>query len=117
MDALESKGYVLRAIDSSECFEAFSYKNCLGLLLNIAVERPFISSIPIVCSFVKSGRHWLTIKSVDEEKYYNFDSKFSRPELIGYESDLIAYLNKLDRVQTYIYIVIEESIAAKFEQE
>ncbi|CAF3298874.1 unnamed protein product [Rotaria socialis] len=116
MDALNSKGYVLRAIDISECFETFSYKDCLGLLLNIVVERPFISSIPIVCSFAKPGRHWLTIKSVDGEKYYNFDSKLSQPELIGYQSDLVAYLNKLDRVQTYFYIVIEEDLAAKFEQ-
>ena len=116
LDALKSQGYTLRAIDVNESLDKFNFKDCLGLLLNIPIERPFFDRLPVIRSFTKPGRHWLTIKSTDGEQFFNFDSKFSKPRLIGNQNDLIQYLNTLDRAQTYMYIVIEESMMEKFEQ-
>lgn len=115
IEALNSQGYILRAIDPSESLDTFSYKDCFGLLLNITVGRPIIDHIPILCSLGKPGRHWLSIKSLDGEQYYNFDSKLSHPKLIGDQNDLIEYLSSFDRAQTYIYIVLDEKFAEKFE--
>jgi josephin len=116
LDALKNEGYTLRAIDINESFDAFNFKDCFGLLLNIPLERPFFDRLPLVRSFTKPGRHWLAIKSIDGKQYYNFDSKLSQPNLIGNQTDLIQYLNTLDRAQSYMYIVIEEAMSEKFEQ-
>ena len=116
LDALKSKGYTLRAIDINESFDIFNYKDAFGLLLNVPLERPFFDRLPVIRTFTKPGRHWLTIKSVDEEQYFDFDSKFSQPKLIGNQNDLVEYLNKLDRPQSYVYIVIHESMIDRFEQ-
>jgi josephin len=116
LDALKSQGYTLRAIDVNEPFDKFNFKDYFGLLLNIPLERPFFDRLPVIRSFTKPGRHWLSIKSIDGEQFYNFDSKYSKPKLIGNQDDLIQFLNTLDRAQTYMYIVIEESMVEKFEQ-
>lgn len=115
LDALQSEGYTLRAIDISESFEKFPFKDCFGLLLNTPLERAFFDRLPVVRSFTKPGRHWLTIKSIDQKNYYDLDSKLSQPELIGDESKLIERLKKYNRAQTYMYIVVHASMYAKFE--
>lgn len=111
LDALEVYGYTLRAIDPSEPFEKVNFKDCFGLLLNVPLERQFFDNIPLVRKFTKPGRHWLAIKSIDHENYYNFDSKLSHPQLIGNENKLIEHLDKLNRMQTYIYTVIRGTLA------
>jgi josephin len=116
LEALKRKGYTLRAIDINEAFERFDFKDCFGLLLNITIERPYFDRLPLVRKFTKPSRHWLAIKSIDGEQFYDLDSKLSKPKLIGNQTNLIAYLNALDRAQSYMYIVIEESMAEKFEQ-
>ena len=116
LDALKNEKYTLRAIDVNESFDSFNYKDCFGLLLNIPIERPYLNRLPLIRSLTKPGRHWLTIKSLDGEQYFNLDSKLSKPELIGNQTDLIQYLSTLNRIQTYIYIVIEENMMEKFEQ-
>ncbi|CAF2372355.1 unnamed protein product [Rotaria sp. Silwood2] len=116
VEALKLQGYIIRIIDSTESFETINFKDCFGLLLNISVERPFFDRLPVVRSLTKPGRHWLTIKSIDGEHYYNFDSKLSQPKLIGNQTDLIEYLNTFDRAETHIFIVIEEGLVDKFEQ-
>ncbi|CAF1095898.1 unnamed protein product [Adineta ricciae] len=114
LDALKQQGYTLRAIDMNESIDAFDFKDCFGLLLNITLDRPFLDRLPLVSSWTKPGRHWLAIKSVDGEHYYNLDSKLSQPRLIGGQTDLKDYLNKLDRAQTYMYMVIDETMTEKF---
>jgi josephin len=116
LQALERKNYKLRAIDVNEPIDKFDFKECFGLLLNIPLERPFFDRLPVIRKFTKPGRHWLTIKSLDQEKYYNFDSKLSHPELIGDQTKLINWLNELNRADTYMYIVVEEGKLAAFEQ-
>ncbi|CAF1123366.1 unnamed protein product [Adineta steineri] len=116
LDALKQQGYTLRAIDVNESLDIFHFKDCLGLLLNIPLERPFFDRLPLVRSWTKPGRHWFSIKSINGENYYNLDSKLSRPKLIGNETDLKQYLNTLNRTETYMYIVIEETMVEKFEQ-
>ncbi|CAF0868355.1 unnamed protein product [Adineta ricciae] len=98
----------------NESIDAFDFKDCFGLLLNITLDRPFLDRLPLVSSWTKPGRHWLAIKSVDGEHYYNLDSKLSQPRLIGGQTDLKDYLNKLDRAQTYMYMVIDETMTEKF---
>ncbi|CAF0795709.1 unnamed protein product [Rotaria sp. Silwood1] len=117
VDALKLQGYTIRIIASTESFNTINFKDCFGLLLNITVERPFFDRLPIVRSLTKPGRHWLTIKSIDGEQYYNFDSKLSRPKLIGNQNNLIDYLNTFDRAQTHIFLVIEEASVDEFEQQ
>ncbi|UJR15711.1 hypothetical protein I4U23_002646 [Adineta vaga] len=116
LDALKREGYTLRAIDINESFDTFDFKDSFGLLLNITLDRAFFDRLPLVRSWTKPARHWLTIKSLDGENFYNLDSKLSRPQLLGNQTDLKAYLNTLDRSQTYIYIVIKETMADNFAQ-
>ena len=115
LDALKRHGYTLRAIDMEESFAAFNFNDYFGLLLNIPLERSYFDRLPIIRSLTKPSRHWLAIKSVDGERYFNLDSRLSKPKLIGSQDDLRAYLNILNRTQTYIYIVLEQSVAEKFE--
>ncbi len=116
IDALKRQGYTLRAIDVNESLDRLNFKDCFGLLLNITLERPFFDRLPLVRSWTKPSRHWLSIKSTDGEHYFNLDSKLSQPKLIGNQTDLKEYLNTLNRVQTYMYIVLEEAMAERFDQ-
>ena len=115
LDALEQHDYTLRAIDNKESFEQFDFSDCLGLLLNIPLKDHFLSRLPFIRLLNKPGRHWLTIKYIqDEEKYYDFDSKFSLPKLIGNQTQLIEYLKIYPRSETYMYIVIHKSKIEKY---
>ncbi|CAF0949926.1 unnamed protein product [Rotaria sordida] len=116
VEALKLQGYAVRIIDSTESFNTINFDDYFGLLLNIPVERPFFDRLPIVRSLTKPGRHWLTIKRINREQYYNFDSKFSQPKLIGNQTNLIEHLNTLDRTQTHVFLVNEEALIDKFEQ-
>ena len=115
LDALKREGYTLRAIDINEPLETVEYKDCFGLLLNIALPTSSFDRLPVIRSFTKPGRHWLTIKSVDHEFYYDFDSKHAQPVFIGNQTALIEHLKKFDRTQTYMYIVIEGTKLEQFE--
>jgi josephin len=116
IDALKRHGYTLRAIDINESFDKFNFQDCFGLLLNIPLQRPFFDRLPFVRSLSKPARHWVTIKSIDGQQYYDLDSKYPQPKSIGDQTHLIEYLNALDRPETYIYMVIEEAMTEKFEQ-
>lgn len=116
LDAFKRQGYTLRAIDVNESLESFEFKDCLGLLLNIPLPRAYFDRLPLIRRWTKSARHWLAIKSIDGEDYYDMDSNLPQPKLIGDRTKLIEYLGKLDRMQTYMYMVIEQAMVEKFAQ-
>ena len=116
LEAFKKQGYTVRAIDVNESLDSFEFKDCLGLLLNVTLPRPYFDRLPLVRRWTKPARHWLAIKSLDGEEYYDLDSKLSKPKLIGDRTKLIEYLSNLNRMETYMYMVIEERMAEKFEQ-
>lgn len=109
LEALRRDHYTLRAIDNKESFDEFQFKACLGLLLNIPLKSSLFDRLPVIRSLTKPGRHWLTIKRVGDELYYDFDSKHAQPQLIGNQEALIQRLETYDREQTYMYFVIRPS--------
>lgn len=116
LEALKQYGYVVRAIDPEESLNIFPFQDCFGLLLNIPLKTSYFDRLPVIRSFSKPGRHWFTIKSIDGQMYYNFDSKNSKPELIGDQTALIELLKTYPCAQTYIYIILSENQLGKFEE-
>ena len=116
IEALKRQGYTLRAIDNTQPFDAFSFEDYFGLLLNIPLKMSYFDRLPVVRSFTKPGRHWLSIKSVDGQMFHNFDSKNTKAELIGNRTALIDFLKQYSREHTYIYIVLREDEVDQFEQ-
>ena len=116
LEALERYGYVVRAVDPSESLDIFPFEDCFGLLLNIPLKTSYFDRLPIIRSFSKPGRHWLTIKSIDGQVFYDFDSKHSKPQFIGNRPALIEYLRNYPLAQSYIYLVLPSSRAEEFDQ-
>lgn len=115
LEALKRQDYTLRAIDPSEPLEIFPFEDCFGLLLNIPLKTSYFDRLPVIRSFSKPGRHWLSITRANGERYFNFDSKNAKPELIGDGTALIAFLKKYPLAQTYIYLVIHQDQLENFE--
>lgn len=115
LEALKEHGYTLRAIDPTDDLESFPFDDCYGLLLNIPLKGSYFDRLPVIRSFSKPGRHWLSIKRIGEKRYFNFDSKNTKPELIGDVTALITFLTEYPRDQTYIYLVIHQDRTEEFE--
>lgn len=115
LEAFKKEGYSLRAIDSTESFETFPFNQSFGLLLNKALDQSFLERVPFLNRFSKPARHWFAIKCLNDGNFYDLDSKLKKPQLIGDRQQLIDYLTKFDRTQTYFYIVYDTQNALLFE--
>ncbi|CRK88472.1 CLUMA_CG002217, isoform A [Clunio marinus] len=89
MLALEEKSMQLNWFDKRKEISASSLEltKSFGFILNI----PSDYTIAFITLPLKS-RHWICIKKMADEKFYNLDSKLERPKCIGSEEDFVQYL-------------------------
>lgn len=89
MMALETRNYQLVWFDKRKDITASSLEiSCAyGVILNIPSDYSFgFVTLPI------KSRHWICVKKMHDEQYYNLDSKLSKPKCVGGEDDYIKYL-------------------------
>lgn len=89
MIALETKLKTLIWFDKRKEISSSSLEldRAFGFILNIPSDFTFgFLTLPI------KSRHWICIKKMSDDKYYNLDSKLDRPKCIGSEDDFVKYL-------------------------
>lgn len=89
MVALESKSMQLVWFDKRKEITSTSLEltRAFGFILNIPSDFSFgFVTLPI------KSRHWISLKQMHDEKFYNLDSKLNAPNCIGDSTDFINYL-------------------------
>lgn len=89
MVALESQLMQLIWFDRRKEITADSLeiRKAFGFILNIPSDYSFaFVTLPI------KSRHWICVKKMHDEQFYNLDSKLDRPRAIGTETDFLKYL-------------------------
>lgn len=86
--------------------KCLSLDNINGFILNIPTEYKFgFLSLPL------KKRHWITLKKLNGF-FYNLDSKFDTPYLIGNDDDFIIYLNdQINCKDKELFIVVSRDIS------
>lgn len=61
-----------------------------GFILNVPSDYSFgFVTLPLVKS-----RHWISIRRMSDDQYYNLDSKLSKPQRIGDHEEVVNYFKK-----------------------
>lgn len=67
--------------------DSLELSRAYGFILNIPSDYTFsFVTLPI------KSRHWISIRKMSDEKYYNLDSKIDKPKCLGTENDFIKHL-------------------------
>lgn len=89
MVALETKSMSLVWFDKRKEITSSSLEltRAFGFILNIPSDFTFgFVTLPI------SSRHWICIRKMPDNNFYNLDSKIDWPKCIGTENDFVKYL-------------------------
>lgn len=89
MAALETRSMQMEWFDKRKEVTASSLElyRAFGFILNIPSDYTFgFVTLPI------KSRHWIAIKRMQDDKYYNLDSKLDSPRCIGRPEDFVNYL-------------------------
>lgn len=90
MAALQSRGMNLVWYDKRKEIspESLEISKTFGYILNIPTSTYTLGFVTLP---IKS-RHWICIRRLKDDKFYNLDSKLDRPKCIGNNEDLVKYL-------------------------
>lgn len=85
--------------------ETMQLNKAFGFILNIPSRFSFgFVSVPWI------RRHWISIRKFQDEKFYNLDSKLAQPSCIGFDEDLIRYLNnQMKSNDKELFVVMHKS--------
>jgi josephin len=89
MVALETRSMQLVWFDKRKeiTASALELTRAFGFILNIPSDYTFgFVTLPI------KSRHWICIKKMHDEKFYNLDSKLNAPRCIGNDDDFVRHL-------------------------
>lgn len=89
MVALETKSMELAWFDRRKEITASSLElqRVFGFIVNIPSDYSFgFVTLPI------KSRHWICIKKMSDDKYYNLDSKIPKPKCVGAEDEFVKFL-------------------------
>ena len=83
--------------------ESICLEQSFGYILNIPSDYSLgFLTLPLI-----KNRHWLSLRKIND-KFYNLDSKISKPKLIGDEEEFVAYLkNEMLSNNKELFIVKE----------
>ena len=84
--------------------ESIEINRAFGYIMNIPSDYTFfrIVTLPI------NSRHWVSLRKLSDENYYNLDSKLDKPKSIGSNENFIEYLKKEMSSNSEIFIVISK---------
>jgi len=89
MAALQGKDYQAVWFDKRKDVNSIRPSAALGFILNVPNSSKMMGWLP---SSIFSLKHWIAIRRIGDELYFNLDSHLSEPEVIGSEQDLLTYL-------------------------
>jgi josephin len=105
MAALQSKQMNLEWFDKRKeiTLENLDSSNTFGYILNIPSDYTFgFVTLPI------KSRHWISIKRLKDEKFYNLDSKLDKPKCLGNDEEFIKYLqNEMKSNDKELFLVYQ----------
>lgn len=106
MVALESKSMQLVWFDKRKEITASSLElsRAFGFILNIPSDFTFgFLTLPI------TSRHWICIRKMQDDNYYNLDSKLDWPKCIGNDDDFLKYLrNEMKSNNKELFVVFPQ---------
>lgn len=109
MVALETKSKALVWFDKRKEInsESLEVSRAFGFILNIPTDYSFgFVTLPI------KSRHWICIKKMADDKFYNLDSKYDKPKNIGTEDDFVKYLqDEMKSNDKELFIVFQKDIS------
>lgn len=108
MQALASKNFDLVWFDKRKeiTFETIEIDKAFGYILNINSNYTLgFVTIPKL-----SNRHWISLRKLSDNNFYNLDSKLGKPKQIGGNEEFVEYLKKeMTSNDKEFFIVIERS--------
>jgi len=106
MAAVQLKGYEAIWFDKRRDPSNIVFSNIYGLILNVPSEMKFL---PLRLN----RKHWIAVKQI-EDTFYNLDSKFDRPSVIGKVPDLLSYLREQIRGKDReIFLIVSQELDRK----
>jgi len=113
MAALQIKDYQAIWFDKRKSIDQLQPSVALGFILNIPSGSRMTNWIP---SSIVSQKHWVAIRKVGDELYFNLDSHLQEPEIIGDESSLMAYLKtEASKADRELLIVVSNNTVSESE--
>lgn len=86
--------------------ESLEISKTFGYILNIPTSTYSFSFVTLP---IKS-RHWICIRRLKDDKFYNLDSKLDKPMCIGNDEDLVKYLQiEMKSNDKEIFLVFPQS--------
>lgn len=106
MAALQSKQMNLEWFDKRKeiSLSNLDTSKTFGYILNIPSDYTFgFITLPI------SSRHWICVKKLKDDKFYNLDSKLEKPKCLGSEEDFVKYLqNEMKSNDKELFLVYHQ---------
>ncbi|XP_014233181.1 josephin-2 [Trichogramma pretiosum] len=108
MAALHKKGCEAVWFDKRRDPKCLHLENIQGFILNIPTDYKLgFVLLPL------KRRHWVALKKI-QGAFYNLDSKLDSPQLIGKDSDLLAYLKEqIDSKEKELFLVVSQEVDSK----
>ncbi|XP_043472722.1 josephin-2 [Leptopilina heterotoma] len=105
MAALQRRGCEAVWFDKRRDPSCLCLKNIQGFILNVPTEYKLgFVLLPL------KRRHWVALKKIDGA-FYNLDSKLDAPQLIGKDSELLAYLkDQIDSREKELFLVVSREV-------
>nr|CAD7265215.1 unnamed protein product [Timema shepardi]CAD7578540.1 unnamed protein product [Timema californicum] len=105
MAALHRRGYEAIWFDKRKDPKCLNLANIFGFILNVPSDYKLgFVMLPL------RRRHWVAIRDICGT-YYNLDSKFQSPQLIGRMDDVVAYLyGQLQSKEKELFVVVHSDV-------
>ncbi|XP_011503408.1 PREDICTED: josephin-2 [Ceratosolen solmsi marchali] len=105
MTALQRRGCEAVWFDKRRDTNCLYLNNIEGFILNVPTEYKLgFVLLPL------KRRHWIALKRIDGA-FYNLDSKLDTPQLIGTDSDILAYLKEqMESKEKELFLVVTQEV-------
>uniref|UniRef100_A0A1B6DIB6 Josephin-2 n=1 Tax=Clastoptera arizonana TaxID=38151 RepID=A0A1B6DIB6_9HEMI len=108
MFALQLKGYEAIWFDKRKDPICLRLENIYGFILNIPSDYKLgFVLLPL------RKRHWVTIRQISGA-WYNLDSKFEEPQLLGNDEEVKSYLrHELENTAKELFIIVSKEVESR----
>ncbi|XP_033221436.1 josephin-2 [Belonocnema kinseyi] len=105
MAALQRRGCEAVWFDKRRDPKCLCLENIEGFILNVPTEYKLgFVLLPL------KRRHWVALRKI-QGAFYNLDSKLDSPQLIGKESELVAYLkDQIESKEKELFLVVSREV-------
>lgn len=105
MAALQTKNLQAIWFDKRKTVHNINPSAALGFILNVPSSSVLTSWLPFC-----SNKHWIAIRQIGDELYFNLDSHLHEPQVLGNEQDLLSYFEaELSKDDRELLIVVDSS--------